>query len=216
MPKGTLIDKYKAIFFDHDDTLVATIEAKWAHHRYVAKTYYGKDISDAELRLHWGKPLSKLVSLIHSSDNYKEVFDYLMASQEDFPKKLFEQTIPTLKYLHKQGKLIGVITATSRLNFEHDLAFHKMPKSIIDYSQTEDDTDFHKPDPKVFQPAILWLSDRKIKPQEVLYVGDGLHDMKAAIGAGFNFIGVCTGLVNADEFLAEGAVSVSGVGDLVK
>ena len=33
----------KAVFFDHDDTLVGTIVPKWAHHKHVARTHYGKE-----------------------------------------------------------------------------------------------------------------------------------------------------------------------------
>ena len=35
-------EKIKAVFFDHDDTLVGTIGTKWAQHKHVAKLYYGK------------------------------------------------------------------------------------------------------------------------------------------------------------------------------
>jgi phosphoglycolate phosphatase len=45
----------RAVVFDHDDTLVATIEAKWAQHKHVARTWYGKALSDEELREHWGQ-----------------------------------------------------------------------------------------------------------------------------------------------------------------
>ena len=39
----------------------------------------------------------------------------------------------------------------------------------------------------------MWLESEAIRPDEVIYVGDGLHDMKAALGAGFSFLGVETG-----------------------
>ena len=44
-----------------------------------------------------------------------------------------------------------------------------------------------------------------------MYIGDGLHDMRAATGAGFNFLGVETGLVTAEEFLAEDAKSITSI-----
>ncbi len=54
----------KAILFDHDDTLVQTIKSKWAQHKYIAKTFYHKNLKDEELRLHWGKPFTELVELL--------------------------------------------------------------------------------------------------------------------------------------------------------
>lgn len=52
-------------------------------------------------------------------------------------------------------------------------------------------------------------------PAEVLYVGDGLHDMRGALGAGFNFLGVETGLVTAKQFQMAGALSIPGIEHLI-
>jgi len=209
-------DHIKAVFFDHDDTLVGTYRSKSAHHIYVAKMYYDKVLNEEEIRQHWGKPLRELVCLLYGTDDVDEAMRNNTACHEDFPKELFTATIPTLRRIKEQGRLIGIVTATSRFSFEHDLKLHNVPKELIDYKQSADDTDYHKPDPRVFEPALAWLSSQGIKPGEVLYVGDGLHDMKAAIGAGFNFIGVETGLVTADEFTSAGGNSVPTVADLIK
>ena len=89
-------------------------------------------------------------------------------------------------------------------------------KEIIDYTQTADDTLFHKPDPRVFEPAIKWLSQHKIKLNQVLYIGDGLQDMKAALGAGFSFLGVETGLITAKEFRQQKAKSITNLAKLLE
>lgn len=210
-----ITDKIKAILFDHDDTLVGTIGPKWAHHKYVARTYYGKELVDEDIIPHWGKPLSELVCLLYGTDDAEQAMTNNTACHEDFPKRLFEASIPTLERLKRADKVIGIITATSRFSFEHDLDLHRIPREYIDYTQTADDTPHHKPDPKVFNPAITWLQERGIAPAEVLYVGDSLYDMRAAVGAGFNFLGVETGLVTAEQFVAAGAVSIPGVGHLM-
>lgn len=205
----------KAVLFDHDDTLVGTIGTKWKHHKYVAKKYYGKELTDDEIKPHWGKPLGELVCLLYGTDNMAQAMAYNTATHEVFPKKLFAAAIPTLRHLKNEGKIIGIITATSRFSFEHDLTSHNFPREIIDYTQTADDTPYHKPDPRVFGPAISWLIEQNIEPSEVMYIGDGLHDMKAAVDAGFNFLGVQTGLVTADEFTAAKAISIKSVAELL-
>lgn len=210
-----LADHIKAVFFDHDDTLVGTIGTKWAEHKFIAKEYYQKDLTDDEIRLHWGKPLSEMVCLLYGTDNVEQALAYNVLHHKEFEKELFTATVPTLKHLKRLGKKLGIITATSRFSFEHDLTHHKIPRELLDYTQTADDTNFHKPDPKVFQPALEWLAAQNIQPSEVLYIGDGLHDMKAALGAGFNFLAVQTGLVSADEFTAVNAKSIAGIGELV-
>lgn len=204
----------KAVFFDHDDTLVGTIGPKWAHHKHVARTHYGKELTDEDITPHWGKPLEELVCLLYGTSDVKQAMAHNTACHEDFPKTLFTATIATLERVKKAGKLIGIITATSRFSFEHDLDLHQIPRQYLSYTQTADDTSYHKPDPKVFEPAIAWLKQRGIAPDEVLYIGDGLHDMRAALGAGFAFLGVETGLVTADQFAAAGVASIPDISQL--
>lgn len=207
--------KIKAVLFDHDDTLVATIEAKWATHKHIARTHYDKKLTDDEIRLHWGKPLSALVGLLYGTDDIAAALECEMAEKANFPKKLHGDTIDTLIHLHKSGKKLGVITATSRQSFSYDLETLGIPKNLFDYIQTEDDTSFHKPDHRVFEPALTWLQQQGIKPSEVVYVGDGLHDMKAALDVGFEFIGVSTGLVTQEEFETNGATNIKTLSDLI-
>lgn len=212
---GLIGKNIKAVFFDHDDTLVGTIGTKWAQHKHVARKHYNKDLTDEEIKLHWGKPLNELVCLLYGTDDTEQAMAHNTACHEDFPKELFEATIQTLTSLKTEGKLVGIITATSRFSLNHDLVLHNIPENALDYTQTADDSIYHKPDPRVFEPALQWLSDQNILPREVLYIADGLHDMKAAIGAGFNFIGVETGLVSADEFGAAKAISIPTIAELL-
>ena len=206
-----IADHIKVVLFDHDDTLVGTINTKWAEHKFIAKKYYQKELTDEEIRIHWGKPLEELVCLLYGTDDVKQAIAHNVRHHTEFEKELFTATIPTLQRIKDSGRKLGVIIATSRLSFEHDIEHHEVPTELLDYTQTADDTPFHKPDPRVFQPTLKWLAQQNIRPEEVLYIGDGLHDMKAAIGAGFHFLGVETGLVSADEFQRVGAKSIVGI-----
>jgi len=208
-------DNIQAIFFDHDDTLVNTIGTKWAQHKYIARRFYDRELSDDDIREHWGKPLDVMIGLLYGTDDLQDAMQNVLATRDRFEKELFEFTMPTLRMLKLGGYALGVITATSSDSFNHDLEYHNVGIELFDYVQTSEDTKFHKPDPRVFVPAVSWLSDNSIKPENVLYVGDGLHDMKAAKDAGFVFFGVETGLVSAEEFAANGAKSVKNVGKLV-
>lgn len=209
-----MAESIKAVFFDHDDTLMGTIEAKWSHHKHVARTWYGKELTDDDIRKHWGIPFSQLVTVLYGDSDADRAMQRNLSCDNDFPKVILEDTVPTLRRLHAAGKALGIITATSRHSFEHDLTLHGFPRDIISYTQTEEDTSFHKPDPRVFDPAITWLAERDIVPSETLYVADGLHDMRAALGAGFNFMGVTTGLVTLAQFRAAGATAINRLGEL--
>lgn len=211
---GALTNNIKAVIFDHDDTLVNTIGTKSAQHKYIAKRYYGKDLTDAEIREHWGKPLEELLCALFSTQDGQKALAYTFAHHENYPKILFPGTIPTLRYLKSQGKLIGVVTATNRYSFDHDILHHKVPAELIDFAQTADETPYHKPDPRVFEPVLGWLKSHNVRIDEVLFVGDGLTDLLAARGVGFAFMGVETGLMTAREFRQHEATSVKDVSRL--
>ena len=85
---------------------------------------------------------------------------------------------------------------------------------LFEYVQTEEDTSHHKPDPQVFLPALHFLQQHQIQPHETLYVGDHLNDMRAATGAGLQFIGVTTGLISDAEFAEHGANAITQVANL--
>lgn len=110
---------------------------------------------------------------------------------------------------------MGVVTATTYSSLSHDFATLGLSKELFDYIQTEEDTKFHKPDPKVFEPALNWLARNTISPQEVLYVGDHLRDMQAAKRAGFHFIGVTTGLTSMKEFEEHQTQSIKELSELL-
>ncbi len=204
----------RAVLFDHDDTLVATYRAKFAEHKYIAKTYYNRELTDADILPHWGKPLRALMTELYDTDDVEQALAYNLSVHSRFPKLLLHDTIKTLTALHQAGKKLGVITATHRISFNYDLETLGIPSSLFDYTQTEEETTFHKPHPRVFDPAKAWLKQEMISPDEVLYVGDALNDLRAAHGAGFEFVGVCTGLCTAAGFKLYGASTITKLGDL--
>ena len=201
----------KVVLFDFDDTLVGTIRPKWNQHKYIAKTYYNKDLTDDEIYKNWGIPYDKFVSNIYDSNDIEEAIYYNTKHRDEFPVLIFDETIPTLKALKTRSYLTGIVTATAKVIFEHDFVYSNIQPELIDYMQNSDETIFHKPDKRVFDPAIMWLETQNIRPNEVLYVGDGLRDMTAALGAGFDFIGVETGLTNGEMFKAHGAKSIPSI-----
>jgi HAD superfamily hydrolase (TIGR01549 family) len=205
----------KVILFDHDDTLVQTIQAKWAQHKYIAKKFYGITLTDAEIKSHWGKPLTVLIKLLYGTDHIDIAMSYNIATRKKFPKRRFPDTIETLQALRDRGIFVGVVTATTRSSLEHDWKTLQIGKELFDYIQTEDDTAVHKPDPRVFLPALEWLEERNISARDVIYVGDSLNDMKAAEGAGFQPIGITTGLVPTQEFEQHRIRSVSTLSELL-
>ncbi|MDP1607865.1 MAG: HAD-IA family hydrolase [Chlamydiales bacterium] len=209
-----LVTKAKAICFDHNDTLVEAVKAEWAQHKYIARKFYGKKLTDVELRFHWGKPFTSLLTFLYETTHIDMAMSYNIATKNRFPKTIFRDTLATLKFFRKEKKKIGLVTATSLHGLRCDFQQCGIPENYFDYIQTEDDTVFHKPDPRVFEPTLKWLAENHIEPFEVVYVGDHLKDAEAAITAGFQFVGVTTGITPAEEFSKRGIPCVPQLSDL--
>jgi phosphoglycolate phosphatase len=183
------IQHLKAVLFDLDDTLVATKEAKFAEHKLVAKKYYGITLTDDDIKRHWGISYDALVSELYQTKDVPQAMARIAKHQQDFPKIIFPETIDALSALKKRGVLIGIVTAHSRDGTLGDIDRIGI-SNLIDYVQGQECSTTHKPNPSVFDPSHRWLQVRGIEKDQVLYVGDGLHDMKAAVGFGYNFVGV--------------------------
>ncbi len=205
----------KVVLFDHDDTLVGTIKAKWAQHKYIAKTFYGKTLKDEEIKQHWGVPFTVLLTKLYETDHIDMAMTYNIATRSLFPKFLFSDTIHTLQSLRKAGFKTGIVTATTSSSLNHDFSTLGISENLFDYLQTEDRTTFHKPDPRVFEPTKEWLAEMGIDSNEVLYVGDSMKDRDAAKAAGFHFVAVGTGLQNPEEFTGPPVKGIKSLSELL-
>ena len=215
-PIRVIYPKIKMIVFDHDDTLVGTIQPKWAQHKYIAKEFYSRDLTDKELHEHWGKPFTVLLSCLYKTDHIDIAMSYNIATREMFPKKLFKGTIETLKSLKSKEINLAIVTATTKSSLLNDFKTLGIDQEIFDYIQTEDDTTIHKPNHKVLDPLKKWISERGIASDEVVCIGDHINDGKTAQVAGFKFIGVTTGLITPAQFQNEGFSYITKLPDLLK
>jgi len=209
-----LDDTIKAVMFDFDDTLVGTHEPIWKLHRHIAKTFYGVELDDELLRKHWGQPINVLARHYYQTTDTDAAIRLIKEQTLNFPKETFIQTEPTLRKLKLAGKILGIVSASHLSILTKDMEIAGIPPDLIDYIQTSEDTDTHKPDPAVFNPMITWSTKHNIQPHEILYIGDGIQDMIASTNAGLNFLGVTTGLVDNEEFSSHGAVSIADLSEL--
>jgi HAD superfamily hydrolase (TIGR01549 family) len=199
----------KAVIFDLDDTLVTTRVVKWEQHKAVAREFYGRETTDEKLLEHWGKPFDTLINLLHDGvDTIENLHAAYAATSHRFPKEVQKDTLCTVDRLLNNGIQLGIVTATNRNFLLKDLERLGFPHERFFCLQGADETDVHKPDPRVFDPILGALQRTGISKDETMYVGDALTDWYAARDAGLHFIGVTTGLNSADEFKAAGAPKV--------
>ena len=198
----------RAVLLDHDDTLVDTFRACLELNKHVGRTWYGKELTDEDIQRHWTVPFTESVRGLFGTEDAELARQRIFDCYPLYPKELIGRTIT--KKLKAAGILLGIVSSSSKQLVAYDLARADV-QDDIGYLQTEEDTPHHKPDPRVFEPAVTWLEQSGVTPEQALYVGDTLNDGRAATRAGFGFMGVTTGAFTAEQFAAEGFTSLATV-----
>lgn len=197
----------RAVLFDLDDTLLATREIKWRQHIAVARDAFGIELTEATLRQHYGKPWAQMVTEIYGHAPLDEIRAAIDAVKDDHLKQPHPGAAALVTRLLDAGIAVGVVTASQRADAAEDLVRCGFPAERLTLLQGADDTDVHKPDPRVFDPALARLAELGIEPAETCYVGDGVVDRDAAHAAGLCFFAVAQGMYPVEEFTDDPAVA---------
>lgn len=202
--------KYQAVIFDFDDTLVKSWETIWAQHKFVAKTYYGIELSDDVLTEHWGKPFEQLLKgLFKDADTFENMLEIYQATDQDFQKVAFEQSLATINKLLAAGIRIGIVTSMLRDVVSAEMKRLNFPVGKFVTIQGSNDSIYHKPDPRVFEPTLKALAKIGITDlTKIMYVGDALMDYFAARDAGIAFVAITTGRHGFEDFSRAGTKNV--------
>src|SRR3989338_5711437 len=194
----------KAVIFDMDDTLLRTYRIAYGTYMLTAKALGLKKVPMKRFLKHWGFPYNELIkgtwrnapiekfSKMHGKLAKKRPYSLIKGTNEMLAelkrKKLF---LAIMSSKHTKAIPMRAKQAGLKLNYFRELiGLESAP--------------FHKPDARVFNKIIAELKNRKIKKSEILYVGDGLMDYKAAKNAGLQFAAVLTGFRKRNDFLRAG------------
>jgi len=176
--------KPKAILFDLDGVLVDSFDAWLAALNDALKFYNHKELTKENfIDRYWGHDLF---------DNIKEMnLTYEVGEAcNNFYKnhigkvKIFPKTKETLLKLNNYRK--GLITNTpkdSAVNVLKQFDIYRYFELVL----TSNDVEKSKPDPEIVIKSCKLL---KLKPEEVILVGDTNSDVKAGRAAGCRVIGI--------------------------
>lgn len=209
------VNDYQAVVFDYDDTLVKTIETKWAQHKETARRFYGFEITDEQLAAIWGAPFRELVAFLYPGIPVDDVIAKKDLIVNEFPNKPHEGAIQTVERLVNDNIRVGIVSAMTSSYVISDLNRIGFPVDAFLFVQGEDHTPVHKPDPRVFDPTLEHLSLYHIGTVDTLYIGDSIRDFLAAQGAGMGFVGVATGLTSIAEFESQHARAIASINKLL-
>lgn len=204
----------KAVIFDFDDTLVKTYETKGLAHIQVAKKFYDLQLTEADIKAVWGQPYETMMLNLYrhkdSFNNLRNAYDSIVAKTQLQPHP---GAYDLIQNLHSFAE-IGVLTSAFKEHVKTTFTGLGWPLKLFTAIQGAQESQFHKPDPRVFDPMISVF--KNYQPKELVYIGDSLMDYLAAKNAGLQFIGITHGMTSKEEFTQKGAVAVDSFSQVLQ
>lgn len=202
----------KSIFFDFDDTLIATKDISYKKHRIAAENLGLKIPSEKEFFSKYGVPWNKFLKSILPEVSVEKFLEEYFKHMEEYSE--IDGAKETLEFLLSKEIFLGILS-TRTLNSIQEHANRLFPS--IFHSIHSCAEGYCKPDPRSFNQVIQVLLEKNISIKQTLFVGDSLHDFFAARDSGIEFVGVLTGYHSKEEFLENGLQKnkmISSVADL--
>ncbi|MCF7836680.1 HAD family hydrolase [Candidatus Gracilibacteria bacterium] len=208
--------KLKAILFDFDGTLVYSIDMLVEIFGELLAERNLPKVDPAKIRKLIGEPLPEIfrkIAPISDADFLEKRFREIEFERNNADEiELVTETVSTLEFLKSHNLRIGIVS-TKRVAVVEKLARELGIWDFFEIVVGRDLITKPKPDP---EPILFGCRKLGIKPQEILFVGDSLLDLKSAKAAGATFFGVLTGVCDRAEFKKNRADYIfSHIGELV-
>jgi pyrophosphatase PpaX len=171
--------------FDLDGTLLDSIEGIVASFAFALDTHMpGHPYTRHDLIMKIGEPLPVQMQQLARGD--AALASRMVASYREHNRRLlptfelYPDVALALDALSARGFRLGLVTSKARASAAVSLERHDLARRFP-LVMTSDDTARHKPDPMPLTVAAARLG---LDPAEILYVGDSVHDVNCAHGAG--------------------------------
>ena len=181
------MNKYKAILFDYDGTLMDTNELIIDSWQHMARTLIGHELTTEELLPTFGQKLDESMEemrikygLSCTAAEMCVVYRSYQTAHILNKRRLFPGTVEMLKGLKEKGYLLGIVTSRFKTSTEEGLRLFDIEK-YFDAMVCSDDTNIHKPNP---QPALLCCRKLGVNPEDTIMVGDSVFDLQCSHNAG--------------------------------
>lgn len=176
---------YKCIAFDVDGTLINTEQAIFYSLGRVLQEELGREFTEKEMEVSIGMLGEHTMALFGVPDPVGALqrwYDYLAASR---PMNAFFSGISlTLTKLKEAGYIMALVTSRKGFEVEEDPLLAPY-LHLFDEIVTADLVEAPKPHPSSLQRL---MSRQGLKAEEILFVGDTIHDSRCAESAKVDFV----------------------------
>lgn len=191
----------KAIIFDVDDTLIDFSRIATPIHIKVAKKLKIRIPNAYQLNRLWGVTWEDMANELWPKGNHKKIKKEIFKEYKKFKFKPLPRAIETIKKL-KDKYILGIVSSKPKKILISQFKEANIPYKYFKFLYAAEDTPYDKPNPKVFSKPLKNL--KKIKRNEILYVGDSIYDCIASKKAKLQFVAVLTGHYSKKEFIKKG------------
>jgi HAD superfamily hydrolase (TIGR01509 family) len=197
----------QTILFDWDGTIVDSMPAILETEAAICR-HFGLPFDQSIFRRTFS-PNWRLMyhSLGIPEDRIQEANQIWAATFHSDQMRPFPGIEDALARLAAVGYTLGLVTSADRAEIEPGLTRLGLDE-LMKVRVCADDTAAGKPDPRPLQLALELAC--VAQPEDALYVGDALDDMRMAAAAGVRGIGIVSMLATTDDLLAAGAVESAG------
>lgn len=198
----------KAVIFDLDGTLLDTLPDIGAGSNTALRHFGLKESTMADYRRAVGNGIRVLIRKAMTDDVSEEVYEQVLAFYlKYYPEhccvytKFYPGIEQMLEKLKNAGYLLGILSNKTEKTAQKIIE-HFFPENPFAFLWGNNGQRPLKPD---ITAGGLILEMLKLRPDEILYVGDGDTDMEFGSKMGFYTVGVTWGYRDADVLQACGA-----------
>eukprot|EP00727_Mastigamoeba_balamuthi_P004509 m51a1_g14056 hypothetical protein (230) ;mRNA; r:1209286-1210112 len=206
------------VAFDFDDTLVGIRESFFRSHSETAASL-GLPPPTREQCAAFGPSWDAFILSVWPTAPVEEFKQRCLALSPVYTAAEVPGANASLQSIADHGMRMYVVSKRLKRNLGMRVQQAGLRDDLIERAWCFDDLEHQKPDPRCFDGLKALRPEIAEDPRRAVYVGDTPDDYKAAAGAGFHFIGVCTGYFGVRDFAAAGLPEdrvIPSVGELGK
>ena len=202
----TNANKLKGIVFDLDGTLIDSKEAHYYSLRDALLEVKGIEVPYNFFMRNYRLETKEKIKLLSQVKRFKITWEEILKIVELKRKyylryidrvRLLPYSREVLEYLRGKNMYIGLYTLNSRIE-----AYNVLKKlgliDLFDFILTQDDVTRPKPHPEgLYKFLLMW----RLKPDEIVYIGDSMYDKECARRARVPYLEVGTDLKTLIDIL---------------